>query len=432
MKKLILNGKPLASLRIVYGASPLTRSVGSQTGKTVGEDIGRFLQGENRACDFDLQSARRLAECVETLTGEMPVLLSSLDTEIQDGDILVGNVGSVELPADERDYLCCVDDASRRLWVYGGSFGATWHAVCALCKVLECIPDGGELSSVLPIEGRAPLRTVACLGDSITRGSQSLPDGNGFGTPDGLTASFGGAATSIYFEQYMSYPSNLQRALWKEYLVFNFGRGLATMRDLNPDPATGPFYYQRTPAYVKCKSYSDRSDFSFDAVLIMLGTNDSGRDGGAKTWGAEQRADYCNEARSLIASISAGSPEARFVLMTVPHNCDSHKISENNLVLRALQRECVKMLRQEGFDLSCYDMGAYSADHLGNGHGDTKEAEIEAHADFYNIRTETGKPDTTHPNYLGYATIAKGMEPLLRCLLEGAEAPGYLLDSASL
>ena len=200
------------------------------------------------------------------------------------------------------------------------------------------------------------------------------------------------------------------------------------MRDLNPDPATGPFYYQRTPAYAKCKSYSDRPDFSFDAVLIMLGTNDSGRDGGAKTWGEEQRADYCNEARALIASLASGSPEARFVLMTVPHNCDSHKISENSATLRVLQRECVKMLCKEGFDLSCYDMGAYSADHLGNGHGATKEEEIEAHADFYNIRTETGKPDTTHPNYRGYGKIAAGMKVLVEYMIADGEAPKYMID----
>ena len=61
MKKLFVNGKPMASCRIIYGDSPLKKSIGSATGKTVGEDIGRFMQGENRTCEFDRLCAEELA-----------------------------------------------------------------------------------------------------------------------------------------------------------------------------------------------------------------------------------------------------------------------------------------------------------------------------------------------------------------------------------
>lgn len=424
VKKIFLNGRPLASLRIVYAESPLASSVGSQTGRTVGEDIGTFLQGENRACDFDFQSARRLAECMEALTGRALEMVSSSDVQLKAGDILVGSVGLLTPPADERDYFCRMDDSGDYLAVSGGSFGATWHAIDALCKALENAADGSDLSDLLPIEGRAPLKTVACLGDSITRGSQALPDGNGFGTPDGLAASFGGTATSIYFEQFLSYPANLQRKLWKEYLIFNFGRGFASMRKLNGE---GPVYYRETAQCEKCLAYSNRSDFSFDVVLIMLGTNDSGRDGGAGNWCEEQNEDYFNEAKRLIDDVRKGSPNARFGIMTMPHVCDCHKPSENAAAVRTLQRHAVTTLRGVGYDISCFDMGAYTAEHMGNGHGTTKEEELEIHADYYNIRTETGKPDTTHPNYRGYASIARGVEGLVFYLLAHGKAPEYLV-----
>ena len=222
----------------------------------------------------------------------------------------------------------------------------------------------------------------------------------------------------------MSYPANLQRKLWKEYLIFNFGRGFASMRKLDNE---GPVHYRETAQCEKCLSYSNRSDFAFDAVLIMLGTNDSGRDGGAKTWGEEQRADYFNEAKRLIDEVKAGSPNARFAIMTMPHGCDCHKPSENAAAVRTLQRNTVSTLRRAGYDISCFDMGAYTAEHMGNGHGATKEEEIEIHADHYNIRTETGKPDTTHPNYRGYASIARGVEGLVTYLLAGDEVPEYLV-----
>ena len=248
MKSYTLNKLPLSSCRIVYGASPIKGSVGSLTGNTVEQDIGRFMQGENRACEFDKQCAEELGRNVAELFGVSLETVCVDDTDLRDGDILVGKVGAVAAPTDERAYVCDTVqvEAGSCFSIVGGSYGATWHAIAALCEYWKA-GEVTDLAHGMPKTGLAPLKTVACLGDSITRGSQALPDANGFGTPDGLAASFGGAATSIYFEQFLSYPANLQRSLWKDYLIFNFGRGFSSMRKLCVDASGGQQIHKVLP-----------------------------------------------------------------------------------------------------------------------------------------------------------------------------------------
>lgn len=434
--QLTINGIDAQKFVIVYADSQLNRSIGSATGRTIGEDISTYLLGENSAQDFDRQSAERLKELFQANL--------SIDLQMQSDrelptpaqyEILVGKTNreaskTVSDTLGDRSYLCApISNGDALSYVVcGGSFGATWHAINAL----EALLQGGKNDTfdlVDTIQGDAPLKAVACLGDSITRGSQSLPDGNGFGTPDGVAARFGPTATSYYFEQQFSYPANLGRALWKDYLVYNFGQGLSTMRNY-PD-AEGkdyPFYYRKTGKYKSCLAKCREDKITFDAVLIMLGTNDSGKEEGAKSWSDAQKQDYMKEAEALLSELSATSPNAKFVLMNVPHRCNSHKPSENDDAVRALQKQTAQLLLQKGYAISHFNMNAYTADHLGVGHGETKEAEIEAHADYYNIRTETGKADTTHPNFRGYYQISLGVRALLSYLLEGGERPIYMID----
>ena len=54
--------------------------------------------------------------------------------------------------------------------------------------------------------------------------------------------------------------------------------------------------------------------------------------------------------------------------------------------------------------------------------------ELKAHEDYYNIKTDTGTPDTTHPNYRGYGKIAEGMEDLLNYLFHEGDKPVYMID----
>ena len=418
---LLIGGVDISAYSIVYGAPSVSRCVGSLTGKTVAEDIGDILLGENTAYDFDRQSAARFAALVHSFCGvELPLVCEcEASTEKK---VLVGRAcGDLEL--SPTAYVC--NHKGNEYRIMGGSFGATWHAMDAIEKYFaESNTETVDLADAGVISGTYPLRRVACLGDSITRGSQALPDGNGFGAPDGRAASYGPLATSHYFEQYLSYPANLARALWKEYLVFNFGQGNATMRYFED---WKQFYYHGTGKFASCLAMSDREDFAFDAVIVMLGTNDSGRAGGAKLWGDTEKSDYTREAEALLQRILAGSPKARFALMNVPHRCNSHKVSESDDIVRAVQKKTVETLADKGYDICLYDMYAYSCDHMGVGHGTTLEEELVAHADYYNIRTDTGKPDTTHPNFRGYYTISRGVRELLAHLLEDAPKPTYLV-----
>ena len=393
------NGAELSNVTIVYAESPLNCSVGSLTGKTVGEDIGSLLLGENTAYDFDRQTALRLRDLLKKIcNAELPLICASARE---------GVGGAIVIATDPLQYSPRAYEISERdgdLVICGGSYGATWHAIDAIEEAL-CAGRGIAMG-----KGSYPIRCVACMGDSITRGSQALPDGNGFGSPDGLAASFGGKATSHYFEQYLSYPANLARTLWKDYAVFNYGQGNSTMRRFE---SCVQFYYHDTAKFASALEASSREGHAFDDVFIMLGTNDSGREGGAKEWGDEQKADFVNEAERLLKAVLQSSPNARFVLMNVPHRCNCHKPSESDSVVRATQRETVQILAEKGYPITHYDMAAYTTAHMGNGSGTTLEEELAIHADYYNIRTDTGKPDTTHPNYRGYHSISLAVQSIL-------------------
>lgn len=427
MKKLLINGIEIKAYQIVYGDTPLNAKIGSGTGNTIGEDIGRFLLGDHCGYDFDRQSACRLRDIINDACGCELKMISSAEADARSAHSIF--VGRTEMAQEQAYNAFTCKLVGEDYVVCGGSYGATWHAIDQIEAYLNTAEECVDLANVGDLSGTCIIKTVACLGDSITRGSQSLPDGNGFGAPDGYAASFGPVATSHYFEQYLSYPANLQRTLWKDWLIFNFGQGLATMRNcLDVDGNPWKFYYHGTQKYASCLAKSNEEGFSFDAVLIMLGTNDSGKEGGAKNWTEQQKADYQNEAEKLLDEISVGSPNAKFALMNVPHRCDSHKPSEGDAAIRALQKETAAALKAKGYDICHFDMNAYTSANMGSGHGDTKEAEIEAHADFYNIRTETGKPDTTHPNYRGYHRISQGVRGLLSYMLEGGEKSEYIIE----
>ena len=421
-KRLYINGVEVERYCIVYGASPITECAGSLTGRTVAEDIGDLLLGENAAYDFDRQSAVRLQEAIMHACGAELTLICESDFDgKRENVICVGRACKETL--SPRAYTCRMTEGE--YLVFGGSYGATWHAIDRIEAYLASAEgETIELCDAGEMAGEYPLLCVACIGDSITRGSQALPDGNGFGTPEGRAASYGSAATSHYFEQYLSYPANLHRALWKEYLIYNFGQGNATMRFYEDWER---FYYRKTAKFASCLGTPAKDGISYDAAIVMLGTNDSGRAGGAKLWTEIEREDFLQEAERLFGEILAISPRARLALMTMPHCCDSHKTEGSNVVVRETQRETARTLAKRGLDLTCYDMASYTADFMGTGHGDTREGEIEAHADYYNIRTETGKPDCTHPNWRGYHTISNGVRALLSHLLEGAEAPQYVI-----
>ena len=145
--------------------------------------------------------------------------------------------------------------------------------------------------------------------------------------------------------------------------------------------------------------------------------------------------DFKDEAKKLIDSIMVKCPDATFVLMNAPHRCDGHSESLNDTAMRVLQKDTAQWLLDQGYNVLHYDMEAYTIENLRTPVAEGEEIkcgsiellELRIHQDYYNIKTDTGTADTTHPNYRGYGKIAEGMEDLARYLLEGAAAPKYMI-----
>ena len=438
--KLLIKGVNVTSYVIVYGDTPLNEKAGSLTGKTIGEDIGQFMQGENVAMDYDYQCAVRLQTLIKEYYGyDIPIKKDSETKDASRYEILIGytdRLGSIRNKMALKNYVDAYNlgpntfkaGLDTQYVICGGSYGATWHAIDDIEEYFEANKTKAnlDLSSLVVEKAWCELKTVACLGDSITRGSQGLPDGD-YATSASLTKQFGSSATAIYLEQYLSYPATLQRELWKDYVVFNYGQGWATMRDYSPGQKDeGPYFYRDTTKFANCLEQSNNADFAFDVVLLMLGTNDASS---MKTnWTEETLQDFRDQAKFIVDEILKGSPDAKFVMMNVPHRCDGHDESEGDTMMRDIQKQLATDLKLDGYNIYHYDMEAFNIENMGTGCGSTKNDELKAHEDYYNILTDTGSPDTTHPNYRGYGKIAEGMIDLLAYLLKGAEAPKYMIN----
>ncbi len=441
-EQLLLGGVNISSYRIVYGASPLTRKLGSNTGSTIAADILTYMQGTNKNCKFDYESAVRLQTLIKDRFGyELDIVDSSkVSSSISKYEILVGEVTNrvsyIRTTQGLKDeaYVCTFNTAVANLpnhyVIAGGSYGATWHAIDELEAYFDA-ELGKDPSAVVDIKNAGDLsgtyqfKTVACLGDSITRGSQALPNGD-YGT---YGDRFGYTALNQYLENYLSYPATLQRELWKDYLVYNYGQGWSTMLDTTPgSPDSGPYYYNDTGKFKECVARSNEANFEFDLVLIMLGTNDAGY----FTWDTNNSTRFYNEAENLITKIQAGSPNAKFVMMNAPHRCDGNAPLSKDVNTRAMQKETATKLKAAGYDVYHYDMNAYTIENLSETNGTcgtTSKDELNAHDHYYNIRVERPSAlDTTHPNYRGYGKLAEGMKVLVEHMLDGKEAPKYMIN----
>ena len=443
-EQLLLGGINVTSFRIVYGTSPLLKEI-SNTNKTIAEDIGDMMQGENSACQFDYESALRLQALIKELFGYDIEIVDSASTarDISQYEIVLGeadnrlsHIRTTEGLRDEQ-YICKFNTAVTNMpyhyIIAGGSYGATWHAIDAIEQYLRATlaenPDAViNIEKEYSLSGTYEFKSIACIGDSITRGSQAFPSGP-YAISNGMADKFGEAASSVYLEQYLSYPATLQREMWKDYLVYNYGRGASTMMDIGS--SDNP-YYATTTQFNSCLARSNEANFDFDLVLIMLGTNDAASCSLSDTY----KNQFTAEAESLITQIKAGSPNAKFVLMNAPHRCDGDKTNSADANMRAIQKETAIALKAKGYDVYHYDMEAYTIENLSTtgGCSTNDKEELNVHEYYYNIRFEQIGPgvysviDKTHPNCRGYGKIAEGMKALALHLLENGQAPKYMIN----
>ena len=465
---ILLGGVNLSSYKIVYGRSQMEKKYNSNSNKTAWEDLmnsgienyENMLQGENKEAEFDYETAIRLRDLIKARFNiELEVVKDADAPNASRYEILVGYTdrpatATITATLKIDQFYLGLNSGVENVYatqylIVGGSYGATWHALDEIEK-LAPMPATEDAQINITAEnntvGAYRFKTVATIGDSITRGSQAFPDGNSYGAANGFAQKIAGSATGTYLEKFLSWPSVLQRELWKDYLICNYGQGYATMIDDTKDiyPDSGPYYYNDLQKFANLLAESDRDDFDFDLVLIMLGTNDAGRAGGAAKWKDGNKDEFMQEAENLLRKISKGSPDATFVFMNAPHRCDGNANSEaNDAAIRELQKLTAKRMIQKGYSVLMYDMERYTVENLtadgmtcaekkDDAAGKTTAALLEEekviHGDYYNIKTDTGSPDTTHPNYRGYGKIAEGMKDLLLHFFEGAEAPEYMID----
>ena len=195
-------------------------------------------------------------------------------------------------------------------------------------------------------------KKINFLGDSITEG---------YGCANGA---------------YCSYPAILQRILWKDYVIINYGVSGKTMReDLND-------------AYIKTGAYNNmlRNARQADITLIMLGTNDSNRD---QNWNANSTAKFEEGYRNLLNAIKAKNDDMTYFMMNCPVYSGNGAFGSKTV--RDLQKSLTDTLIDEGWDLHFFDMHTYTKD----------------------VITLKNFPDGLHPGNKGYGMLANGVAEML-------------------
>ena len=437
-----VNGVSISEYKIVYAQSPIYKNYGSLTGKTLYEDLksvvlgginyGNVLEAANIVMDFDYQTAVRIQELIYAEYGVLLEVVEDAATHEGKYEILVGSTNRAKskttqismLTADE--FVFQIDES--KIVVCGGAYGSTWHAVDALEKLFNEIDLANfNFKMAGDLSGEYYLQKIACIGDSITRGSQALPDGSTYGGTQGADVKYGSSTVSIYFEQYLSYPANLQRYMWKDTVVYNFGRGASTARNYGDSN-----YYAGSPQWAKCLETSADRDIAFDLVFLMHGTNDSGKDGGAPNWTAAQKEDFLKEIKNVMDNILVGSPDATFVMNNAPHGCYG-RTEANDDAIRKIQKETAKKLLDMGYDVYHYNMEQYTMDHLTDEVGKTcgemsTSKEYDRHKNYYNLVTPGNSFEGTHPNFRGYNKMAQGVQAVVEYLLFNGAKPTYMID----
>lgn len=417
---LTIDGVDIGEYDIVYAHSPMENKI-SSTGKTIGVDLGAYLLGEEIGYDFDYQTAVRLQTLIKEATGKTLDLVKDTVGVKTDYEILVGatNRAETETLKDTLafDKFLCKMEGTRYL-ICGKDYGTTWHAVDEWEETLtKAVTDGEsslDMKTVGDLSGEYAMKKVACVGDSITRGSQAV-----YAQGADVTSWGSAKVRDIYYEEYLAYPCVAQRNLWQDYLFYNFGASGASM-------SLGGTLYQKTAKYELCMEYSAREDFAYDLVLIMLGSNDA-NGASPKNDGTlidSQLTSYINATKKLMNDILVGSPNAKFVMMNVPHRCDGENPRATDAAVRWAQNETVYELLGEGFPVWSFDMNRFTIENLTA--DPTKEGtdELKLHEDYYNIKE--GANDTTHLNNKGYYLVGMEMIKVVEYILDEGDGSDYL------
>ena len=332
--------------------------------------------------------ANRLAELIkEKFDITLEVVMD--EDEITKGtyEILVGPTNRTESKTLMASKTFSVDDytiavSNSKLVIYGGSAGSTWHSIEEFEKMFKEAEDNKattvEIAADKKINGTYKMKHIACIGDSYVGGSKASHDE-------------------------LKFPQQLQRFVWRDYMVYNDGIGGSDMRD---DLQYKPNPYNQTTQY---KNLLARN-VKYDLVIMHLGGNDAWKHGvplpgdQRHIWSEANDAYFFECYKKIIDSIKNHSPNTKFVTMKcVWLDSKTYYGVEH---VKVLQENGARTLKAAGYDMYLYDAWAMSLDHFT--------------PDLY-------ADDKIHVNDKGYLVFAGLMYDLVRAVMDGEENK-YMID----
>ena len=357
-----LGDKDISEYKIVY-SKVISIALERRYKDLLGEDY-----------DYYKVVAEKLAETIKAEFGvTVPVVLDTA-TSASDLEILVGDTDRAESKASDVSELgdnnYAIVMKGKKLVIKGGQPGSTYHALDEIEKEFAAAKEAKTANITWAadksIKGEYKLKKVACVGDSLTAGSQAT-------------------------NKEMFYPQQLQRILWRDYIVYNYGYSGRTMRD---DSANT---YTATQEYKDCIAGS-----GYDLVCIMLGTNDTAY----ASWDnvADGKAKFLSSAKGIIDAIKKNSPNAKFVIMNCPEAYGKFQVNPTLAkitLVRETQLETAQALKNQGYSMFMYNMFKYTDENL------TLEKDYAA--------------DQLHMSDYGYRKVAEGVAELVSHVFDGKE-----------
>lgn len=342
---LTIGGRPLSDFTIVY--APTDSSFRRQTSRN-----NALAHGQEN--DFNKVTAERIQK---ELSRRFGVTLE-INTDVsgkQGCEILVGDTkreaDDAFVTADTDRYTVAMSGDS--LCFIGGAYGTTYHSVDYFLSYLDQAAGDTDIPAGFKLEGRHHLTVIGCIGDSITEG-------------------VGSSNSAVY-----SYPEAMNRILWKDCVVINYGVSGMTMRN------------DTNAAYMSTGKYSQalRNASNVDVFTIMLGTNDS-RGDIVSAYGKNQE-QFEKGFSDLLAALHKRGRSARFILMNCPVYYGNETFGADYIV--EWQSRLYEKYKDR-YDLSFFDMRTFSEENMPVG----------------------CFGDRLHPNDAGYVIMAEGVANMLK------------------
>jgi len=363
---LTINGNDISLYTIVYADHPYS-------------SVRRLSSMIFTEYDFYKLIAKSISERIFSLTGVTLSTARDTKTDVGEYEILVGPTNRDESSTftDRMSVYKYQNQVKGNKLIIGGGYNSsplvnniktsycwasTYHAFDFIEEYITGQMRQGIADVALDSEfkqtGTLELKTVACIGDSITEGWASS-DMN-----------------------VCAYPAAMQRTIWQDYVVLNYGASGKTMRDDLADHYVDTGFYK---AAVQNAS-------NFDLVLIMLGTNDSDRD---PNFSAADDEMFNSSAIRLADAIAAKKPGVEFVIMNCPAYFGSG--TSGSAHVRLLQKALPDLFEENGYTCYYFDMYSFTRKELTSAHF----------------------PDALHPDNEGYSMMGVKLSEVVSAIFDG-------------